>query len=113
VGTLQRVLTLCSVGVSFTHVSHHGSMGEHQISHLADMFAGVHHPGTTHGQQVGVASLVMARLQHHILARETPPKVAATPIDEAAMLARYGAELGPLCIAEMRKTALDAAQAAA
>lgn len=106
-GALQRVLTLCSVGVSFTHVSHHGSMGEHQISHWVDMFADKDHPGTTHGQQVGVASLVMARLQHAILARGTPPRIQATRVDEAAMMKRYGAELGPLCIAEMRKTALD------
>jgi glycerol-1-phosphate dehydrogenase [NAD(P)+] len=111
VGYLQRVLTLCSIGVCFTHVSHHGSMGEHQISHWVDMFAGDHHPETTHGQQVGVASLVMARLQSAILAMETPPAVAPTIVDEAAMLKRYGPELGPLCIAEMRKTALDAAGA--
>ena len=51
------VLTLCGLGVCFTGVSHHGSMGEHQVSHWIDMFAGKGHPGTTHGQQVGVASL--------------------------------------------------------
>ncbi|MDQ0472476.1 iron-containing alcohol dehydrogenase [Labrys wisconsinensis] len=113
VGALQRVLTLCSMGVAFTQASHHGSMGEHQISHWVDMFAGEHHPGTTHGQQVGVASLVMARLQARILAMETPPVVKATRVDEAAMLRRYGPALGPLCIAEMRKTALDEAAAAA
>jgi glycerol-1-phosphate dehydrogenase [NAD(P)+] len=113
VGYLQRILTLCSIGVSFTNVSHHGSMGEHQISHWVDMFAGEHHPETTHGQQVGVASLVMARLQAAILAMETPPAVKPTIIDEAAMLERYGPELAPLCIAEMRKTALDAAGAEA
>ncbi len=32
------------------------------------MFAGPAHPGTTHGQQVGVASLAMARLQNEMLA---------------------------------------------
>jgi glycerol-1-phosphate dehydrogenase [NAD(P)+] len=37
--------------------------------------------------------------------------VKPTVVDETAMLARYGPELGPLCIAEMRKTALDAAGA--
>jgi glycerol-1-phosphate dehydrogenase [NAD(P)+] len=112
-GALQRVLTLCSMGISFTGVSHHGSMGEHQISHWVDMFAGEDHPGTTHGQQVGVASLVMARLQHKLLALDTPPEVRATKVDEAAMLKRYGAELGALCIAETRKTAMDEQGAAA
>jgi glycerol-1-phosphate dehydrogenase [NAD(P)+] len=106
-GVLQRVLTLCSIGVCFTNVSHHGSMGEHQISHWVDMFAGEHHPMTTHGQQVGVASLVMARLQHRILALDTAPQARPTIVDEAAMMRRYGPDLGPLCIAEARKTALD------
>ena len=112
-GHLQRILTLCSIGVCFTGVSHHGSMGEHQISHWVDMFAGEAHPGTSHGQQVGAASLVMARLQHRLLALEEAPRVTPTIIDEAGMLARYGNELAPLCIDEMKKTALDAAGAVA
>ncbi|TPM05485.1 sn-glycerol-1-phosphate dehydrogenase [Mesorhizobium sp. B2-3-11] len=110
VGHLQRVLTLCSMGVCFAGVSHPGSMGEHQISHWIDMFAREHHPGTTHGQQVGVASLVMARLQARLMDAEEPPQARPTLVDETAMLARYGAQLGPLCIAEMKKTALDHSQ---
>lgn len=108
VGYLHRVLTLCSMGVAFTGISHHGSMGEHQISHWIDMFAGGRQrQRTTHGQQVGVASIVMARLQGMILAMDEPPAAKPTVVDEAAMMRRYGAALGPLCIAEMRKTALD------
>lgn len=113
VGSLQRVLTLCSIGVAFTGTSHHGSMGEHQISHWIDMFAGDRHGGSKHGHQVGVASLAMARLQQALLARDTAPTVRPTLVDEPAMMARYGAVLGPLCIAESRKTALDAEGAAA
>jgi glycerol-1-phosphate dehydrogenase [NAD(P)+] len=111
VGILQRVLTLTSIGVCFTKVSNHGSMGEHQISHWADMFAGEAHPGSVHGQQVGVASLVMARLQHQILALDTPPIVRPTLVDPAAIERRYGPTLAPLIVAEHRKTALDAAGA--
>jgi glycerol-1-phosphate dehydrogenase [NAD(P)+] len=110
-GHLHRVLTLCAFGVCLAGTSHPGSMGEHQISHWIDMFAGDDHPGTTHGQQVGVASLFMARLQHHLLSRETPPVVRPTAVDEDAIRARYGAELAPLCIAEIKKTALDRAAA--
>ncbi len=72
-GILQRVLTLCGLGVCFTGVSNHGSMGEHSISHWIDMFAGEAHPGTTHGTQVGVASVSLARLQHAILALRKLP----------------------------------------
>jgi glycerol-1-phosphate dehydrogenase [NAD(P)+] len=112
-GWLHRVLTLCGLGIAFTGVSHHGSMGEHSISHWVDMFAGQRHPGTTHGQQVGVASLAMARLQHWLLAFESPPMVRPTVVDEAAMLKRYGPGIGPRCIDEFRRKALDAAGAAA
>jgi glycerol-1-phosphate dehydrogenase [NAD(P)+] len=53
----------------------------------------------------------MARLQQHLLSRETPPVVRPTVVDEDAMHARYGSQLAPLCIAEMKKTALDRAAA--
>ena len=113
VGYLQRVLTLCGLGVSFTGVSNHGSMGEHQISHYIDCFAGPRHPGTLHGQQVGVAALSMARLQQMILAEETPPRLRATRIDEVDMARRMGPEIAAQCLAEHRKKAFDEAGAAA
>jgi len=106
-GHLQRVLTLCGLGVCFTGTSHHGSMGEHQVSHWIDMFAGAAHPGTTHGQQVGVASLAMARLHHELLALDAPPLIRATQIAEADFVARYGPEIGPMCFAEASKKAFD------
>ncbi|MCX8503697.1 MAG: iron-containing alcohol dehydrogenase [Beijerinckiaceae bacterium] len=112
-GHLQRVLTLCGLGVCFTGVSNHGSMGEHQVSHWVDMFAGAAHPGSTHGQQVGVASLAIARLQHRILSMETPPEIGPTRIDELRMMRRYGSEIGPMCIAEASKKAMNAVQARA
>lgn len=113
VGTLFRVLTLCGLGVSFTGTSNHGSMGEHQISHYIDCFAGARHPGTLHGQQVGVAALTMARLQQAMLARESPPVLRPTRIDEAGMVRRMGATVASQCLAEFRRKALDAAGAEA
>jgi glycerol-1-phosphate dehydrogenase [NAD(P)+] len=111
VGYLHRVLTLCGFGVSFTGTTNHGSMGEHQISHYIDCFAGDRHPGTLHGQQVGVASLTMARLQAKILASDTPPIVSATKIDEAGMRRRFGDAAAKICRAEMEQKALDPAGA--
>ena len=107
IGYLQRVLTLCGLGNCFTKVSHHGSMGEHQVSHWIDMFAGDAHPGSIHGQQVGAASIIIAKLQHQMLALSEPPKVKPTIIDEKGMIARYGQEIGAMCIAESKKKALD------
>lgn len=111
VGYLYRVLTLCGLGISFTGVSNHGSMGEHQISHYIDCFAGDRHPGTLHGQQVGVASLTMARIQGRLLASEAPPELRPTVIDEADMARRMGPEVARACAAELRKKALDEAGA--
>ena len=112
-GYLFRVLTLCGLGISFTGVSNHGSMGEHQISHYIDCFAGADHPGSLHGQQVGVASLTMARLQQTMLASERPPEVRPTRIDEAGMVRRMGAEAAAQCRTELQLKAFDPGSAAA
>lgn len=112
-GHLHRVLTLCGLGVCFTGVSHHGSMGEHQVSHWIDMFAGAAHPGTTHGQQVGVASLAIARLQCELLAMDKPPKIRPTRIDLRDYIARYGEAIGTMCFTEAKKKSFDAEGAAA
>ena len=105
--TLIRLLTLCGLGVAFTGVSNHGSMGEHQISHYIDCFAGKQHPGSLHGQQVGVTSLTMARLQHMYLEQEKPPEVKPTRIDSASMSTRMGSEIATQCEIEYRKKAFD------
>ena len=112
-GHLHRVLTLCGLGVCFTGVSHHGSMGEHQVSHWIDMFAGDRHPGSTHGQQVGVASLAIARLHHELLALDQPPLIRATHIEEKEFVARYGEAIGRMCYAEAKKKSFDRAGAEA
>ncbi|HEY1386868.1 MAG TPA: sn-glycerol-1-phosphate dehydrogenase [Dongiaceae bacterium] len=111
VGYLHRVLTLCGFGVSFTGTTNHGSMGEHQISHYIDCFAGDRHPGTLHGQQVGVASLTMARLQARLLASDKPPVISPTRIDEADMRRRFGEAAAQICRGEMEQKAFDPAGA--
>jgi glycerol-1-phosphate dehydrogenase [NAD(P)+] len=72
---LTRLLILSGLGVLVTNTSHCGSMGEHGISHYIDMLARPH-PGTLHGQQVGVGTWTMGRLQAEMLASETPPQLA-------------------------------------
>jgi glycerol-1-phosphate dehydrogenase [NAD(P)+] len=101
-GYLYRVLTLCGLGVSFTGMSNHGSMGEHQISHYIDCFAGARHPGTLHGQQVGVGVLTMARLQRHFLESASPPVMKASRIDVADMSRRMGADIARQCLGEIQ-----------
>lgn len=108
VGYLFRVLTLCGLGISFTKISNHGSMGEHQISHYIDCFAGDRHPGSLHGQQVGVATLTMARIQASILSSESAPEMAPTKIDFDSMVSRMGEDVASQCLNELKKKAFDA-----
>ncbi len=110
---LIRVLVLCGLGVCITGSTHHGSMSEHMISHYIDMFAGRDHPGSLHGQQVGVAALSMNRLQNEILGAEAPPEIGPTEIDERSMIARFGEVSGSACIREFRRKAIDRKQAEA
>ncbi|WP_204934579.1 iron-containing alcohol dehydrogenase [Roseibium sediminis] len=112
IGYLTRALVLSGMGVNFTGVSNHGSMGEHQISHYIDCFARERHPGTLHGQQVGVATLSMGRIQSWFLDQAAPPKIMPTKIDPDDMTRRMGPAIARQCEEEYRKKALDADGAA-
>lgn len=111
-GHLYRVLVLTGFGNVITGSSHSGSMGEHQVSHWIDMFSGAAHPGSKHGQQVGVASLAIARLHEELLSLDKPPLIKPTKIDETHFIRRYGEAIGRMCFAEASKKAFDAAGAA-
>jgi glycerol-1-phosphate dehydrogenase [NAD(P)+] len=106
-GHLYRVMVLTGFGNCFTGTSHSGSMGEHQVSHWIDMFAGKQHPSSIHGQQVGVASLAIARLQKEMLSLERTPQIRATHIVKDEFIKRYGDEIGRMCYAEAKKKSFD------
>ena len=112
-GYLHRVMVEASFGNNIIGSSHSGSMGEHQVSHWIDMFAGAAHPGTTHGQQVGVASIALARLHKQLLALESWPQVRPTQISETDFVSRYGADIGRMMFAEAARKSLDKPGAAA
>jgi glycerol-1-phosphate dehydrogenase [NAD(P)+] len=111
IGTLVRLLVLSGLGMLLVGSSHPGSMGEHGISHYIDMLLRPH-PGSLHGEQVGVASLTMARLQAELLSSEQPPVIAPQAINAEALQRRYG-PLADDSLAVMRAKALDAARARA
>ena len=108
---LTRVSAILGLGTSFTGTTHCGSMAEHMISHCIDMFAGTAHPGTSHGEQVGVATLTMSRLQNKILLADAPPVLRPTVIPEAQLERQFGAEAARAMIAQTRLKALDAGAA--
>ncbi len=89
-GMLTRISAIMGLGTRFTNTTHSGSMAEHQISHYIDMFAGEKHPRSSHGEQVGVATITMSHLQNSILNSSTPPMMHATHIPEASLQKRFG-----------------------
>ncbi len=107
-GYLYRVMIEAAFGNNIVGTSHSGSMGEHQVSHWIDMFAGDAHPGTVHGQQVGVASVAMARLHRMLFSLPRAPKIKPTNIDKVDFQTRYGLDIGGMMFDEAKKKSFDA-----
>ena len=106
-GMLTRISGIMGLGTQFTETTHSGSMAEHMISHYIDMFAGDKHPKSSHGEQVGVATITMSLLQNKILASNKPPTMHPTRLNEKQMLDRFGPKLAENLISETKKKALD------
>lgn len=112
--SLARVLMLCGFGICLAGTSAPGSQAEHLISHYADMMDQGHAQAalgrpSLHGEQIGVATLTVARLQARLLALGEQPRLRRTVINEAAIRAHFG-DSGAACVAEFRAKALDAAE---
>ena len=105
---LTRIAAIMGLGTSFTVTTHSGSMHEHMISHYIDMFAGDAHPGSSHGEQVGVATVTMSRLQNAMLGLERPPELRPTAIPEARLRERFAPSVADNLVEQSRVKALDA-----
>ncbi|TQV70315.1 iron-containing alcohol dehydrogenase [Denitrobaculum tricleocarpae] len=108
---LTRISAIMGLGTSFTGTTHCGSMAEHMISHYIDMFAGEAHPRTSHGEQVGVATLSLSKLQNRLLNADHPPVMRPTVIPEAELHAKFGADYANMMIEQTRLKALDQREA--
>jgi len=64
---LSRMTLLNGIAAIIIGSTHAGSMGEHLISHFIDMFMGEKHPGTLHGEQVAVTTLLLSKIQNQII----------------------------------------------
>ncbi len=92
--SLVRTCALNGLGSAVVGTTHPGSMAEHMVSHYLDMFAGDSHPGTLHGEQVGVATLSISRLQNKILLASTPPQISFVRRDENFFAKKFGSKNG-------------------
>src|SRR5262249_12796102 len=97
---------LSGFGTAICGSSQPASQGEHLISHYTDMLGDAAWPHAFHGEQIGVTTLTMARLQERLL-EGPPPIVKANGLDERAFIAGYGAELGRSCWAEFAQKRLN------
>jgi glycerol-1-phosphate dehydrogenase [NAD(P)+] len=109
--SLVRTLVLAGFGTAIVGNSQPASQGEHLISHYIDMFADASRPLIFHGEQVGVTTLSMARLQERML--DETPVVWPDIETEAGFKARYGDELGASCWAEFQGKRIDSRKAEA
>ncbi|MGH6945205.1 MAG: iron-containing alcohol dehydrogenase, partial [Geminicoccaceae bacterium] len=105
---LARTLVLSGFGMTLCGGSDPASQGEHLISHYADMMGDPSWPSAFHGEQVGVTTLTMARLQERML-EGRPPRLRPSSPDEAALVRHFGAELGRSCWRELAAKRLDRA----
>lgn len=108
---LVRTLVLAGFGTAIIGHSQPASQGEHLVSHYLDMFESPTRPQVFHGEQVGVTTLSMARLQQKMMA--AVPRVSAETVTQDDFVKRYGSELGMSCWSEFSAKKLTAARAAA
>lgn len=94
--SLVRTLLLSGFGTAICGNSLPASQGEHLISHYSDMLSDSGRPFSFHGEQIGVTTLTMARLQSRML-EGGPPTVSPDSSTEAEFIGRFGAQLGPSC----------------
>jgi glycerol-1-phosphate dehydrogenase [NAD(P)+] len=102
---LVRILVLSGLGTAIIGNSQPASQGEHLVSHYIDMFFDTGRPPVFHGEQIGVTTLTMARLQEEML-DGPPPMVRADTSTEADFTARYGEEIGRSCWKEFSQKRL-------
>ena len=107
---LARTLILSGFGMTMAGGSYPASQAEHLISHTMEMvykkkaaYSATRWP--LHGEQIGVTTLTMSRLQHQLLKKR--PTIHADTINEEAILAFFGKETGEECIREFRQKALS------
>ncbi|MCB2081018.1 MAG: iron-containing alcohol dehydrogenase, partial [Rickettsiales bacterium] len=108
---LSALLILSGLGMFFAGGSQPASQGEHLIAHAIEaIFPAL--PETYHGEQIGVTTLFMSRLQHHLLDAgpwALPPYQADTRLFERLL----PAETAKHCQMEFQEKAYDSQESAA
>jgi glycerol-1-phosphate dehydrogenase [NAD(P)+] len=107
---LVRTLLLSGLGMTLCGGSMPASQGEHLISHYIDMRSPAGRAAFLHGEQVGVATLTMARLQERIMEGQ-PPVLRACGVRREDVVCHFGDEVGESCWQEFAPKRCDAERA--
>ena len=102
INLLTKVSAIMGLSTFFTGSTHYGSMSEHGISHFIDNFSKNNHPGTSHGEQVGIATLTISKIQNSLLKFKDPPEIFPTKIPENLIKKIFGNETLKLVKKEMK-----------
>ena len=109
-GRLARTLILSGFGMTICGGSFPASQGEHLISHYVEMMPPTRWEQAFHGEQIAVATCVMARLQEKILTGPRP-QLKASAVDKRTLVRHFGEETGDACWKEFSLKRIDAVKA--
>jgi glycerol-1-phosphate dehydrogenase [NAD(P)+] len=107
---LVRTLVLSGFGMTICGGSFPASQGEHLLSHYAEMMRPLGEPEPFHGEQIGVCTIAMARIQERVLARDAAPVLRPTTVTRADVCSHFGAVAGEACWCELEQKRLDSAR---
>lgn len=109
---LAHTLVLSGFGMYLAGGSYPASQGEHMVSHTMEMVnktkstaMGGNGAWPLHGEQIGVTTLTMSRLQHQLLQKR--PIFRADTIDEQVIRNYFGEQTGKECMEEYRRKMLS------
>jgi glycerol-1-phosphate dehydrogenase [NAD(P)+] len=106
---LVRTLVLSGFGMTICGGSYPASQGEHLLSHYVDMMRSPDLPEAFHGEQIGVCTVAMARLQDRCLARASPPQLHPSTLAREQLVRHFGPVIGDACWQELATKRFDAA----
>jgi glycerol-1-phosphate dehydrogenase [NAD(P)+] len=108
---LIQILLLSGFGMTICGGSYPASQGEHLISHHVEMMPPEGWEPALHGEQIAVTTLVMAKLQDRLLARDKPPELKPSTLNADVLRAHFGDEVGIACWKDIQPKLTDGSRA--
>ena len=108
---LIRILLLSGFGMTICGGSYPASQGEHLISHHVEMMPPKGWEPALHGEQIAVTTLVMAKLQDELMAREAAPQLRASKLSAGSLRSHFGDEVGLACWKDIQPKVTDGERA--